>query len=296
MKTRRVLSIQSHVVHGYVGNRAATFPLQYCGWDVDALNTVNFSNHPGYGKFTGKRASPSEVLEVFEGLMEIGCEYDSLLTGYVPDAQTLSAVHKLCVQYLQRHHDQHTTWILDPVLGDNGKLYVSKDVIPVYEEMLRSGLVNLVTPNQFEMEVLTGIKIDSFQTLKLAILEFNNRFKVQNVVVTSVMFPGLSNTIICAGCTLNSPPFYYKVPVIEAKFSGSGDLFCAILMDRYCTKGERSLPIAVGEALTVVEDVLQLSLELAQVETANPYIKDLEIILAKNFYAQNNNRFELCSL
>ena len=55
ISTRKVLSIQSHVVHGYVGNKAATFPLQYQGWDVDALNTVQFSNHPGYGHFTGFR-------------------------------------------------------------------------------------------------------------------------------------------------------------------------------------------------------------------------------------------------
>lgn len=62
-KNYRVLSIQSHVVHGYVGNKSATFPLQVLGFEVDAINSVHFSNHTGYGKFKGQVLSDEELSE-----------------------------------------------------------------------------------------------------------------------------------------------------------------------------------------------------------------------------------------
>lgn len=59
-----ILSIQSHVAYGYVGNRAATFPLQRLGFDVWAVNTVQFSNHTGYGAWKGEAFSPAHVRAV----------------------------------------------------------------------------------------------------------------------------------------------------------------------------------------------------------------------------------------
>jgi pyridoxine kinase len=89
----RVLSIQSHVVHGYVGNRAATFPLQLLGYDVDVVNTVQFSNHTGYKTTAGTKTSADELNRIFKGLSDNGLNhYDRVLTGYVPGADALAAV------------------------------------------------------------------------------------------------------------------------------------------------------------------------------------------------------------
>lgn len=68
METKSILTIQSHVVHGYVGNRASTFPLQVLGWDVDVLNTVQLSNHTGYGKVFGQKLTGEEIWTQYEGV------------------------------------------------------------------------------------------------------------------------------------------------------------------------------------------------------------------------------------
>ena len=91
----KVLSIQSHVVHGYVGNRAATFPLQLLGYDVDVVNTVQFSNHTGYKTTAGTKTSPDELDRIFSGLTNNNLDtYDRILTGYIPGADALRVVEK----------------------------------------------------------------------------------------------------------------------------------------------------------------------------------------------------------
>lgn len=96
----RVLSIQSHVVSGYVGNKAATFPLQLLGYDVDAINTVQFSNHTGYGYTNGHKTSPDQLAAVFEGLEQNKLvRYDRILSGYTPSAQALEVV----AQWIRQH-------------------------------------------------------------------------------------------------------------------------------------------------------------------------------------------------
>jgi pyridoxine kinase len=78
----RVLSIQSHVAYGYVGGKAAVFPLQLLGYDVDVVNTVNFSNHSGYARMGGTKTSAKELNLVFNA-MELNelLKQDRLLTG-----------------------------------------------------------------------------------------------------------------------------------------------------------------------------------------------------------------------
>lgn len=93
-RPRRVLAIQSHVVHGYVGNKSAVFPLQLNGLDVDPLNTAHFSTHTGYGRVEGTRTSPEELRALVSGLDANGLleGYSWLLTGYVGRLDLLKAV------------------------------------------------------------------------------------------------------------------------------------------------------------------------------------------------------------
>ena len=89
-----VLSIQSHVVFGYAGNTAAVFPLQRLGREVWAINTVEFSNHTGYGSWKGKVLGAELVHELASGLEERGvlsrCE--AVLSGYLGDAAVGRAI------------------------------------------------------------------------------------------------------------------------------------------------------------------------------------------------------------
>lgn len=321
--SRKLLSIQSHVVHGYVGNKAATFPLQLRGWDVDALNTVQFSNHPAYGAFAGIRYPASEVLAIYKEMLETAqVSHNVLLTGYVLDADTLNAVRQ--ISNLAKLRNPKLKWFLDPILGDNGKLYVQPEILPIYKSILtdEDSAVFLVTPNQFEMELLTEIKITSLQSLAEAIRKFHQLYPlVQNVVVTSVELSSDSGTIICAASSYseatnhneNSKNFaYFKISTINGIFFGSGDLFSALLADSYIKNEEallgnhsqqEILEACLSEVLTIMEKVLkhsydhQVKLLKQQGEpvlgSEKIKVNDLRIIQSKQFFLSHEKQYQV---
>ncbi|QLQ81306.1 hypothetical protein HG537_0F00670 [Torulaspora globosa] len=292
-RTRRVLSVQSHVIHGYVGNKAATFPLQYRGWDVDGLNTVQFSNHPGYGHFTGFKSQPSEIYEIMQkGLLEgLQMDYDAVLTGYLPSVESLQVTAKAVGGLCRRK--PHISWILDPILGDNGRLYVAEENVPAYKQILRENDVYVVTPNQFEMETLSGVKIDSLQSLRLSFEVFHQEFpRVEKSVVTSLEFPSSANNdqqyIYCA-CFDTHPASgamnYFKINKLDAQFSGSGDLFNALLLDFIVPVHKQDavpLTTVLQRVLLLVDKILRRTLELSVTKKTTSQqsriIKDLKLI------------------
>lgn len=279
----RLLSIQSHVTHGYVGNKAAVFPLQYRGWDVDALNTVNFSNHPGYGRFSGHRANAEQITELVQGLRVLNPPYEALLTGYVPDAESLAAVGAACISMCEAHGSK---WVVDPVLGDNGKLYVSANVVPEYQKILSSGWVTLATPNHFELETLVGMPIRTLNDVSTALALFHQRYGVPHVVVTSLVLELFGGRLLSAGSSTTptgaTAAFYYALPLLDSIFSGSGDLLLALLADSFLSTG--NLADALGCSLSIVEDVLRLSqlMEMAKTgETSATHVRDLRLVEAR---------------
>lgn len=152
----RFLSLQSHVAYGYVGNRAATFPLQRLGHEVWAVNTVEFSNHTGYGAWRGRAASAEQVAEIVQGIEALGqfSRCDGLLTGYVGDAALADVV--LDTARRVRAANPRTVWCCDPVLGDiDTGIYVKPGIDTFFRDRAIPA-ADLVTPNHFELEHLTG--------------------------------------------------------------------------------------------------------------------------------------------
>ncbi|KAI0791930.1 Ribokinase-like protein [Abortiporus biennis] len=260
MSKGRVLSIQSHVAFGYVGGKAAVFPLQCLGYDVDVVNTVNFSNHSGYGRFGGSKANASELSTIFSTMEQNGLlRPERLLTGYIPSGDALLAIKDLAVKLRERNPD--LLYLLDPVLGDAGKLYVSPDVIPVYQSMLP--LATIITPNWFEVEVLTGVHMTDLRTLRQALKILHHEHKVPNVVISSIplkewlksVLPSDIYTpsplleaiveqdyLLCITSSsedltpTSSPPSRVHaraVPCIPGYFSGVGDLFSALVLAHF---------------------------------------------------------------
>ncbi|KAG6868053.1 hypothetical protein C0993_007912 [Termitomyces sp. T159_Od127] len=230
----RVLSIQSHVVYGYVGGKAAIFPLQCLGYDVDVVNTVHFSNHSGYGRSQGTKATTAELNAIFEELESNELMIPTrLLTGYVPSAEGLSAVANLARKL--KSERPSLIYLLDPVMGDAGKLYVSADVIPIYREMLP--LATIISPNWFEVETLTDTKLEDLPSLRKALSILHERFHVPNVVVSSIpLTPWLSLALPSAieQFAQERPILYAQsVPFIPHYFSGVGDLFSALLLAHF---------------------------------------------------------------
>jgi pyridoxine kinase len=157
----RFLSLQSHVAYGYVGNRAATFPLQRLGHEVWAVNTVEFSNHTGYGAWRGRVASAEQVGEIVEGIEALGllARCDALLTGYVGDAALADVV--LDTARRVRAANPRAIWCCDPVLGDIDTGIYVKPGIDVFFRERAIPAADLVTPNHFELEHLTGRKVST---------------------------------------------------------------------------------------------------------------------------------------
>lgn len=155
----RFLSLQSHVAYGYVGNRAAAFPLQRLGHEVWAVNTVEFSNHTGYGAWRGRAASAEQVGEIVQGVEALGqfARCDGLLTGYVGDAALGNVI--LDTASRVRAANPRALWCCDPVLGDVDTGIYVKPGIDVFFREHAIPAADLVTPNHFELEHLTGRKV-----------------------------------------------------------------------------------------------------------------------------------------
>lgn len=153
MKT--VISIQSHVAYGYVGNRAAVFPLQRLGYDAVAVNTVQFSNHTGYGAWTGQVFSPEHIADILDGIAARdvlpGC--DAVLSGYMGDAALGQVVVGAAARV--KAANPHAVYCCDPVMGDVGRGFFVRPGIPEFMKAHAVPAADIVTPNQFELEYLT---------------------------------------------------------------------------------------------------------------------------------------------
>ncbi|KAI1376371.1 Ribokinase-like protein [Hypoxylon crocopeplum] len=242
-----VLAVASHVVSGNVGNKIAVFVLQSMGCDVAALNTVQFSNHTGYKQWKGTRVSAHEITDLWEGLKQSYLDnFDMMLSGYVPGAAAVEAVGNIGKELRRKSEEAQKPgsffWVLDPVMGDNGRLYVADDVVPAYKSLIH--YADIILPNQFEAELLSGVKISDSASLEHAIQVLHQEYGVPHIVITSVSIPLLSSsspeTAVSAmsvvGSTMTSDrrPRLFKIsfPVFDCYFSGTGDMFAALMVAR----------------------------------------------------------------
>ncbi|WP_431857022.1 pyridoxal kinase PdxY [Azospirillum sp.] len=159
MKT--VISIQSHVAYGYVGNRAAVFPLQRLGYDAVAVNTVQFSNHTGYGAWTGQVFTPEHIADVLDGIDARGVlpSCVAVLSGYMGDAALGQVVVGAAAQI--KAANPQAVYCCDPVMGDVGRGFFVRPGIPEFMKAHAVPAADIVTPNQFELEYLTGRTVAS---------------------------------------------------------------------------------------------------------------------------------------
>ncbi|SMN18193.1 similar to Saccharomyces cerevisiae YEL029C BUD16 Putative pyridoxal kinase, a key enzyme involved in pyridoxal 5'-phosphate synthesis, the active form of vitamin B6 [Maudiozyma saulgeensis] len=231
----RLLATQSHVVHGYVGNKAATFPLQCLGWDVDCCNSVQFSNHTGYGmdRVFGNITNQNDLEALLGGVFaNFATDYDAILSGYLPNKESVNCMGQHYSKF--KAENKKLLWLMDPVMGDEGQLYVNEDVIPEYQKLTFSpdSLVDIITPNQYELEILYGKKISSREELKQSLQELHKTVPV--IVVTSCSSELFDDKgyIYCVASIKGENPVVYRIPFIDTYFTGVGDLFSALLLDR----------------------------------------------------------------
>ena len=184
----QILSIQSSVAYGHVGNSAAVFPLQRLGHEVWPVLTVHFSNHTGYGAWRGPMLAADDVRDVIAGIEERGVlgQVDAVLSGYQGGEEIgdviLDAVARV------KAANPAATYTCDPVMGNAKSGCFVHPAIPV---LLRERVVpqaDLITPNQFELGYLTGTEPTDLAST-LASVDAARSMGPSSVLVTSVERP-----------------------------------------------------------------------------------------------------------
>lgn len=252
-----ILSIQSSVAYGHVGNSAATFPLQRIGVDVSAVSTVHFSNHAGYGTWRGPVLPAADIAAVLTGIEERGvfASIDAVLTGYLGDAAVGTAI--LDTVDAVRRANAGAVYCLDPVMGDvEAGVYVRAGV----PELLRDRLLpaaDVVTPNHFELEYLTGRSVTSVAEA----VDAAGRLRARGpalIVVTSLVVPGSSDEIHVLAAA-DDGAYLLSTPRLPLHVDGSGDMATALFLAHLLRTGDprRALRASVNSVYAVLEETLR---------------------------------------
>jgi pyridoxine kinase len=268
----KILSIQSAVAYGHVGNSAAVFPLQRIGVEVLPVYTVNFSNHTGYGAWRGPMISPDDVREVLLGIEERGVlpQIDVVLSGY----QGSEGIADVILEAVQRVKAANpaAVYSCDPVMGNAKSGCFVAPAIPV---LLRDRVVpaaDIITPNQFELGFLTDTEPDTLEST-LASVELVRATGPHTVLVTSVERPDREDGTIEMLAVDDSGAWLVQTPYIPMKANGSGDVTAALFTAHYRNTGDLAESLArttssVFELLTRTHESGERELQLVESQDA----------------------------
>lgn len=273
--TGSILSIQSHVAYGYVGNRAAGFPLQRLGREVIAVNTVQFSNHTGYGAWRGDVAAPQHVRDVLTGVEERGGfdDCDAALSGYLGDAALGEAVLE-AVAALKRRRPQ-AVYCCDPVMGDVGRGFFVRPGVPEFMRDRALPAADIVTPNHFELEALTGAAVLTLDDA-LAATAALRRLGPSVALVTSLARRGGPDDEIEMLADGPEGAFLIAAPRLpfDTPPNGGGDLTAALFLAHWLER--RDAAAALEATAAAVHRVFA--------ETARRGGRELQIVAAQDAY------------
>lgn len=249
------------------------FALQRLGVEVWAVHTVQFSNHPGHGDWTGRIATGAEIADLVAGIERRGMfgHCDAVLSGYMGDASVAEAV--LGAVGRVRLANPATLYCCDPVIGDGGRVYV-RDPIP---QLIANSFIpaaDILTPNQFELELLTGITCTDAGSVRRAIAALQARMRPEGpraVLLTSLVngetAPGTLDVVAADGHGIHA----VRVEQLEVAASGAGDTTAALFLHHFLQTG-RAAP-AMARAVASMHGILR--------RTASAGSRDLLLIAAQ---------------
>lgn len=281
-----ILSIQSRVAYGHVGNSAAVFPLQRLGFDVWAVDTVAFSNHLGYPTWRGRTHPAEEVAEVVDGLRMLGLfgKCRAVLSGYLGEPGT-GAVVRETVERVRKANPQ-AIYLCDPVMGDrDGGMFVKPGVRESFLEHLLPE-ADIIVPNAFELEALTGTDTTTLDGALSAADCLRDRLKRQRgrkgrdragtvVVCTGLLRregpPDKIGTLAVAdeGAWLATTPF------MPMHVHGTGDTLAALLLGHLLKTGK--LATALGRAVAGLHAVIAATAAADRYELALIEMQDVMV-------------------
>lgn len=280
-----ILSIQSSVAYGHVGNSAAVFPLQRLGVEVWPVHTVHFSNHTGYGEWRGPLLPADDVRAVIRGVEERGAfpGVDAVLSGYQGGEDIgdviLDAVAKV------KAANPAAIYACDPVMGNAKSGCFVHPAIPV---LLRERVVpaaDLITPNQFELGFLTGTEPHTVEET-LASVELARAMGPSIVLVTSVERPDAPADTIEMMAVTDDGAWIVQTPRLPMKANGSGDVTAALFTAHLLATGDPA--VALARTASSVFDLLANTLESGE--------RELQLVQSQATIAEPQMQFEVTRL
>ncbi|KAA0960938.1 pyridoxal kinase PdxY [Microbacterium sp. ANT_H45B] len=276
----KVLSIQSAVAYGHVGNSAAVFPLQRIGVEVLPVYTVTFSNHTGYGAWRGPLIAPDDVREVITGIEERGVfgEIDAVLSGYQGGEGIGDVIIDAVARVKAANPD--AVYACDPVMGNAKSGCFVAPAIPI---LLREKVVpvaDIITPNQFELGFLTDTEPDTLEST-LASVDLAMAIGPRTVLVTSVERPDREEDTIEMLVADATGAWIVQTPRLPMKANGSGDVTAALFTAHYVETGDAKT--ALERTASSVFDLLAATLESGA--------RELRLVEAQEFYANPRMQF-----
>ena len=280
-----ILSIQSSVAYGHVGNSAAVFPLQRLGVEVWPVHTVHFSNHTGYGQWRGPLLPADDVRAVIQGVEERGAfpAIDAVLSGYQGGEDIgdviLDAVARV------KAANPSAIYACDPVMGNAKSGCFVHPAIPV---LLRERVVpqaDLITPNQFELGYLTGTEPRTVEET-LASVELARAMGPSTVLVTSVERPDAPADTIEMMAVTDDGAWIVQTPRLPMKANGSGDVTAALFTAHLLETSDPS--VALARTASSVFDLLQRTLDSGE--------RELQLVQSQEEIASPRMQFEVSRL
>ena len=257
-----VLSIQSWVACGNVGNTAALFPLQRMGCETWSLNTVAFSNHTGYGKWRGAAVPAQEIASLFEGIAELGIlpRCDAVLSGYLGGGEAGPVL--LDIVGRVKEANPRALFACDPVMGDVGPGWYVRAGVPEFYRDHAIAVADIVTPNRFELEYLTGRSVATLGEAGEAAAALR-ALGPGIVLVTSIEVEGERIAMLAAG---PDGVWAVETPRLPVMLNGCGDVTAALFLGRLL-RGE-ALPDALARTAASMHGVIERTMRLGRYELA----------------------------
>ena len=277
-----VLSIQSHVAYGHVGNSSAVFPLQRLGIEVWPVHTVQFSNHTGYGAWTGRVFDGQAIDEVVQGISDRGVldRCDAVLSGYLGSADIGHAVVQTVAKVRAANPD--AVYCCDPVIGDVGRgIFVR----PGIEEFMRDVAVpaaDVVTPNHFELDLLSGSPTRTLAEVKDAVAAVQ-ALGPQVVLTTSLVADDTPDDAVDLLASEGGRHHRVRTPRLDVSVNGAGDAIAALFLAHWLET--RSAGEALGRAASSVFGLL------ARTEAAGS--REILLVEAQEEYVSPSRTFEV---
>ena len=231
-----ILSIQSHVAYGHVGNAAAVFPMQRLGHEVWPIHTVQFSNHTGYGAWRGQVFEAGLIDECVQGIQERGVlgTCDGVLSGYMGGLETGEAILRAVAKV--RAANGGAIYCCDPVMGDVGRGLFVRPGIPEFFSRQAVPAADILTPNQFEMDLLTGLPSTTQDEARRAIAALH-ALGPRVILVTSLLTQETPGDALDIAASDGKTIWLARTPKLDVEVNGAGDAIAALFFVHWLASG-----------------------------------------------------------